>query len=438
MRLASPRLVALSVVAIAIGAGIGGTLFWLSFHRAPTPSTGRWADGPTLYQALEQVNTTVRNTTGGPWELFSYIGFAPEGPFSPAAFGYSTSDNLTLKACQSQFDGLTLWNGTSFPIFNGSIASGTATFWQFAFLSNVSQEIIVATNVLGIPHMFPPLALTNSCMTESGMAVEAPGYLSWVNPLPVDTSLQASKAYNVVGKFYEVTHSPLVEVFANGWPPLSEINHGEGGGAAYLRCGLVGAAGLQPKGFVGEWPNGSVQNTFNGSLSCTGVASLGPPVVYVPYYVAMAASGVVVPIGGGSRGLSFPIQIEFQSSPTNSTPVYFDGWGLTSWMTELSVRNATGQDLPSTPLSCQNWVPALASCQPTGVGWSAILLSASGSWMDSFPSLTNHSDWAIPNVPLIGGEQLVVTYPTLWNVSTDQFEVNGTSSIPVVSGSVPI
>jgi len=258
------------------------------------------------------VNETVRNTSGGPWTLFSYIGFAPERPFSPESFGYTNSTNLTLKYCQGQFNGLTLWNGTAFPIFNGSVASGTATFWQFAFFSISGQQIIVATDILGVPRVYGALPVTNPCMKQSTMAKDALGYISWVNPIPVDTSVQAANAYDVEGRDFSGQHSPLVEMFINGWVDLSDAtNHGMGAGVEYTQCGLAGEAGLEPKGVVGEYSNGVVQNTFNGSLSCTAVAAVGPPVVYVPYAVALSAGANPGPLGGGLASLALSMLVEF-------------------------------------------------------------------------------------------------------------------------------
>jgi len=436
-----PRLIVIAVVVAVIAAGVGVSFFWWSLQRKNEPARPPGPDGPTLYQALGRVNATVRNTSGGPWILFSYIGFAPEGPFSPAAYGFEGGDNATLRDCQSQFNGLTVWNGSYIPIFNGSFASGNATFWQFEFFSNRSQEVIVATDVLGVPTVYAPLPLSNACIRQSNMEYAAPTYVSWVNPLPVDTSIQALAAYDYVGEAYSARHSPLMEMFADGWPPLTNINHGEGGGASYLRCGLVGAAGMQAKGVVGEYNNGQVQDTFNGSLSCTAVASGGYdgiPLVYTPYVVALTIPGTAVSIGGGETGFAFATQTEFAAAPGNDTIVDHDGWGLTSWMTQLSVRNAGGQNLTSTPLTCQAWVPSLADCAPNGSGWSAILLSPAGAWMDTYPSLTNSTAWAIPNVPLIGGEQIVVSYPGTWNVSGDQLIVGASSAVPAVSGSVTL
>jgi hypothetical protein len=431
------RVLAVIVAAVMVAAGIGGTLYALSLRASTPTSQGLWADGPTLYQAVEQVNSTVRNITGGPWELFSYIGFAPEGLFSPGAYGYVNSTNLTLKYCQSQFNGLTVWNGTSFPVFNGSIASGTATFWQFAFFSGTTHEIIVATDVLGIPHVYAPLPVSNPCLSVTGMASGATYYESWVNPLPVDTSVQAAAAYDVVGRAFEGAHSSLAEIYANGWAALSDAtNHGPGGGVEYSLCGLVEEAGMQAKSVVGEWANGTVQNTFNGSLSCTAVAEPGPPVVYGSYLVALSSPGSVEGTWNGLRALSFPLRVEFPYS--NGTIADFDGWGLTSWMTDVSLANSTGHDLVATALSCQTWVPTVTDCQPTGSGWAALLLSPDGGWMDSFPSGSNASAWAIPNVPIIGGEQLVVVCPTSWNVTGDLLTVRGATSIPSVSGSAAL
>lgn len=425
------------VALIVIAAGTGAALYWLSVGELRSKPGGPWADGPTLYEALQQVNSTVRNTSGGPWELFSYIGFAPEGPFSPTAFGYVNSTNLTLKYCQPAFNGLTVWNGTSFPIFNGSIASGTATFWQFAFFSSTSREIAVATDILGVPHVYSPLPMSNPCLEVTGMTSGAAYYATWVNPLPVDTSVQATAAYAVVGRDFSSNGTPIVEIYANGWTALSDAtNHGPGGGVEYSLCGLEGEAGFQPNSVVGEWPDGTVQSTFNGSLSCTAVANPGPPTTYQPYTVALASPGSIEPVAPGLQGRSYSLQVEYPYS--NGTIASFDGWGLMSWMTQLSFLNSTGQHPATSALTCQGWVPTVTDCQPTGAGWSALLLSPSGAWMDSFPSVGNASAWAIPNVPIVGGEQLVLICPDSWSVAGNQLVVGGTASVPAVAGSVTI
>ena len=107
-----------------------------------TPASAPSPEGPTLHQALSAVNASVRNMSGGPWELFSYIGLAAEDLFNPAALGLGNSTNLSLRYCGEQLAGTTLWNGSTIPAFDGSIASGTAPFWQFEFSSNLTQSVV--------------------------------------------------------------------------------------------------------------------------------------------------------------------------------------------------------------------------------------------------------------------------------------------------------
>ena len=381
----------------------------------------------------------MQTTLGGPWLLFSYVGLAPEGPFAPAAFGFSNSTNLTLRYCGSQFDGLTVWNGTAFPIFHGSIASGNATFWQFAFFSYVSREFVVATDVLGVPHVYPALPEDNPCMMQSTMSASAESYVSWVNPLPVDTSVQAANAYGVAGTVFQTDHSTLVEIFANGWTDFSDaFNHGPGGGVDYTLCGLPGAGGEQAESFVGELPDGEVQSIFNGTLSCTGVREPGPPVIYQNYSVALGPVSSLGTLRPGLAGLSLPIEVEFPDWFDNETVPYYDGWGLIAWMTTVTLVSSTDQELPANTSTCQGWVPSIADCNETGSGRFVVLLSASASWMDTLPSSEGGHDWSVPNVPIVGGEQLVVVFPSGWNVSGDLVDVTATSLLPAVSGSVSV
>jgi hypothetical protein len=425
------------LTALVVAAGTVSAVYWISTREPSSPVLPD--DGPTLYQALGQVDLTVSTTAGGPWVLFSYVGFAPEGPFSPEAFGFSNSTNLTLKYCAAQFNGLTVWNGTSFPIFHGSIASGNATFWQFSYLSNASHEFLLATDTLGVSRVYPPIPQNNECAEQSTMTASALSYPSWVNPLPVDTSVQAANAYGIAGKGFQAEHSTLVEIFANGWTDFSDaFNHGPGGGVDYTLCGLPGEAGVEAKSFVGEFPDGEVQSIFNGTLSCTAVREPGPPVIYQNYSVAFSPPGSMVGVSDRLAGLSVQFQVEFPDWFSNETTPYYDGWGLTAWMTTIALLSSANQPVPASAPTCREWVPSVADCNDTGSGWFVVLLSATGGWMDAFPASADAAEWSVPNVPVVGAEQLVVVYPSSWNVSGDLVELAATGSIPVVSGSAPL
>jgi hypothetical protein len=427
------RWVAIAVVAVIIVAGASGAVVLLSNQRASPANAG---DGPTLYQALEAVNFTVRNLTGGPWILFSYIGFAAQSPFNPIAFGLGGM-NLSLRYCSTEYNGLTLWNATSMPVFDGAISSGTAPFWQFEFFSNASQEVLLATDVSDTPHVYAAISQSSPCWEYAGGLV-ASSYESWVNPLPVDSPIQATEAYAALGASFESGNRPIVETFANGFTPLADAtDHGPGGGAQYTLCGQVGVAGWQPKGFVGEWPNGTVQSTSLGNVTCTALLTQGLPAVSRHYSVAFADVGQTQPEPPGFADLSTFIQADFPDFYANGSE-YADAWGLLSWMTLLSLHSATGVSLPSSAPSCQRWVPVADECQPTSNGWSAVLTSATGSWLDSFPSAADGSEWAVPTAAIASGEQLMFVFPSAWNVTGDTMNMSGVASIPWVNGTLTL
>ncbi len=430
----SPSLRSLVVVALVVSAGVGGVLAWYTTHPPPTSYPG---DGPSLYLALQEVDRVVQNTTGGPWQLFSYDGFAAQTSFYPGAVGFAGATNLSYRYCGAQFNGLTIWNGSDMPIFTGSVASGTAPFWQFEFYANASQGVLVATDTLGVVRAYSPIYPSNPCWQYAG-GPSASFYETWLEPLPTDSSAQARLAYGVGAGQFVAENSPIVEEFADGFSPLSETNHGPGGGIEYSQCGLVGAAGQLPAFDVGFLSDGTVQGYASMSLSCTAIKQLGPPTTGWPYRIGFQPNtSSILPAPVGWNTSTLPFQVEFP--PNGSvTSTDYDAWGLTSWMTRLALTNGSGGSLPTSYPSCQSWVPSTANCSAGSSGWYALLLSAYGMWLDSYPSRANGSAWAIPNVPLVSGEELVLVYPAAWDASIGTLTVTGVASIPTVSGSVPV
>jgi len=423
------RRLSVVVASVLVGALVGAALVSLSFR---TSVSGAGEEGLTLHQALRQVNATVQIVSGGPWELFSYIGFAAEGMFNPAAFSLGTSTNASLRYCGGQLPGVTLWNGSSIPVFDGSIASGTATFWQFEFSSSSTKGVVVATDTSGVVRAYPPILPTDPCWSYAGGGA-APSYFNWVNPLPEDSSVQAQLSYDRVAHTFETDHRPVVEIFADGFTPLGAIGHGPNGGVEFFRCGLAGVAGAQPFLIVGFSSSGQVSDTINGTVSCTATYSLGPPPIYTPYSIIPSTPGPPGAFGNGFESVRFSFQTEFPAGVNNSTR-YYDAWGLLSWMVSMSLRNSSGQSLPTASLSCQAWVSTVAACTPSGSGWSIILTSADGAWLDSFPSASNASSWSLPVAAIASNEQLVLTYPSPWNITGDSLVFSNTASVPTIGG----
>ena len=428
---------AVLVVAVAVAMTVAGGLgAFLVLEQKSASSPPVVSDGPTLYQALDAVNASVQPTGGGPWGLFSYIGLAAEDTFNPAAFGFSWSTNLSEKFCDLDLNGITLWNGSAIPTFDGSVASGTAPFWQFEYSSNSTTDVVVATDILGAIKVYPAIAPEDSCWNAVGGGAAA-SYFSWVNPLPEDSSVQAQLAYSRVAGPFEEANRPLVEIYANGFTPLDAIGHGPGGGVEFYRCGIVKVAGIQPYLVVGFSPDGKIFDVGTGNLTCTATDSFGPPPVYVPYnikwWIPDFRSNFATGVNSVVDSFFTTLQVGIAHNITD-----YDAWGLLTWMTSLAMRASNGTDLPSSPISCQVWYVSPGQCSPSTAGWSAILLSADGATLATYPSAANASSWSVLDASVASQDQIWLTYPASWNLSGDTLVVSGSWSVPTVTGTLSL
>jgi hypothetical protein len=412
-----------AVLASAAGAGI-----WY-YETGGHSGSGLKADGPTFYQAITEVNDSVVNETGGPWTLYAVWGIASPTPFSPNALGWS-SYNQTVNSCGSQFNGLTLWNG-SIPLFNGTFDSGTAPFWQFGFFSNSSQAILIATNVLGVPRVYPPMAMSSPCASASGLGGTPWGWAHTLSPFPSDSPTMAESSWTAIGERWTTANQPAYETFVLGFGYWGSGNP-SGLIVKFARCGEVGATGVQPVADVILNSNGSWNSVFNGTQGCGDVISLGPPPVYGQYLLNFSIPQISH--AGSTELVGQSFQVTYGSAP----PVDADAGGLVTWMTNLSLSDDSKSPLPSVNPDCASWVPSLADCSAGGSGWYAILLSSNGSWLDAYPSLSGNVAWEIPNVSLASNQFLAVIVPSSWGVTGDILSINGTVPGVVVSGSVAL
>ena len=423
LSMASTVIVAVIVV---IAAGLG-VWYLTTTHTSPA---GFKADGPTLYQAIAPVNVSVQNVSGGPWTLFSLWGVATATLFSPNSIGWSQY-NLSVNSCQSQFQGLTLWNG-SIPLFNGSFESGTAPFWQFAYFSNVSQAILIATNVLGAVDVYPPMAMTSPCAMATGLGPQPwPSiFARTLNPFPANSPTLAETSWNAIGSNWLARNTPAWMAFDFGFSYWGSANPG-GLIVKYARCGEVGYTGVQPVAYVGLRPNGSWSMIFSGSQGCGDVISLGPPPVIDGYALNFSIPTVESVSGTSTINQSFQVMDPFP-------PPYYDRGGLVSWMLTLNVSTPAGQRLNSVVPACTKWVPSLSDCAANGLGWYAVLLSSNGEWLDAYPSEPNGTSWELPNVALASNQCLVVVVPSSWDVAGGTLAPNGTVSDVPVTGTATL
>jgi hypothetical protein len=409
------------VVAIVVAAGL---LVWQLYPSTTRSPAGTQDDGPTFYQAIAAVNTSVAAETGGPWDLYGVWGIASPLPFSPDSLGWP-SYNLTVNSCQAQFNGLTLWNG-SIPIFNGTYDSGTAPFWQFAFFSNASHSILIATDVSGVARAFPPMAMTSTCAEATSLDAYPWLFARSLTPFPSNSPTMARSAWAASGHEWMTADEPAWEAFVFGYSYWGSANP-TGLTVKFGRCGEVGATSVQPVLDVSVSTNGSWKSSFNGTQGCGDVVSLGPPPVLDGYRIHF--SNATFSNSTNSSRAELPLAVAYDSAPNDS-----DAGGLVTWMVTMNLTDQAGQRLEPSASSCSHWVPTTADCYSSDEGWYVVLVSASGSWLDSYPSTADAAEWALPNVALATNQLLIVVAPAAWNTTGDLLSLSGTISTAPVSG----
>jgi hypothetical protein len=426
-------LVSIVVATLLVAAGTGGYVFvshWLSANPSPR------GDGPTLYGALAAVNQSVDETPGGPWTLSQVYGVASPVPTDPSSWGWGPYDEV-LASCQSAFNGLTLWNGT-IPVFDGTFNSGTAPFWQLVFFSNTSQQLLVTTDVLGVTHVYPPIAMTSRCAEGTGLSNKPWGMSQLFDfsgsGFPGNTPGMAAAAWTDDGKDWTswIKHVPTemflmgAAQFGSGQPPDTMTT--------FFTCGTPGGAGATPGLDVfAQIPDTSkVGGSFNYTIGCTPTAdnfsAIPVQVDFSNTTTAQGASGVAV---------SAELRLSYPGGPPYGGPAY-NAAGITSWMVGLNLTDAEGTKLPVANPLCSTWVPTVADCPANASGWYAVLLSPDNEWEGVYGATDSGSGWSYPVLPIANNETLAVVVPASWNVTGDSLEVSSTTSRLPLTGSVVV
>lgn len=429
----SRRPLVVAVVVVLVVSGIFGGWYWLA--RAKSSPAAVRDDGPTFYQALASLNSSVANQSGGPWSIFSVMGIAAQGPYSPSVKGYvSFYASVPVNGCQAALNGLTMFNG-SIPIFTGTFNSGTAPFWQFAYYSNVTAEVLVGTNVLGVPHLFSPFPLQSNCTHAWGDFGLDPTY--WTSQiysnasLPPNSPLAARVDWGHVDTGYLDRHQPLVELFTSGPAMLASTQDLPYGrlGVDFVACGLVGVAGYGLIYYSGVNKNGSYPGGpgFNASENCA-VGNSGT--ISGTYQVLF--SNVTASSAANSTWTDASTTVDFA---LNGGGEYHNMWGLANWMASFYLTSSWGAPLPAGSSGCPTWVPSVTDCLANSSGWYVVLLSEGGEWLDSYGATANGTGWSVPVTAMVSFQQLVIVFPSSWSPSEDVFSVASTVSVYSIEGS---
>ena len=437
------RLWALLSVVIVIAAGTAGAGYW-AFTRSAAGSAVR-SDGPNFYQALASLNASVANESGGPWTLFSFVGIAAQAPYSPNVKGYiNFNASVPINGCQAALNGLTMFNGT-LPEFTGTFNSGTAPFWQFAYYSNVSSEVLVGTSVLGTPRVFAPFPMGSACTTAWGDFASNPekwaGQILENGALPVNSPTAASVVWSNVDAGYLERSAPLTEVFTSGpamFAATQDLPYGVMG-VDFLGCGVLGVTGYGVAYYSGTTRSGEYSGGLNASTNCALQAPSYPGSDTGVYQLAFP--NVSVTTESSTTWVTAPIEVNAVArNPTNGTldQSETDMWGLANWWMGLKLTSSSGQLLPRGASECTAWVASVARCGANSSGWYVVQLSSQGSWQNSYGLTANGSGWAAPVTAVVSHQELVVVLPSSWQSGGDSLNITSTSLEYEIQGSIDL
>ncbi len=429
------RALAVAVAAVVIASGLGIWYYESSTSRS-SRGPGVIADGPTFYQALASLNGSTANVSGGPWSIFSVIGIASPEPFSPNVVGYYLMVNLTMNACQADFDGVTLWNG-SIPLFDGTFNSGTAPFWQVGYYSNASNEILVTTSVTGEPHVYAPIPFSSDCVRAwSSSFLSDPS--AWAQSieangsLPVDSSVVGRVAWNNLDRGWIERNQPLAEVYALGPAIFSRTGDVPGGNweTYFMGCGIAGLAGIRPLYAAGVSRSGQWGGALNGTTNCA-LQDSGAPAADDGFYT-LAPYTPSFTNSTTSTWVEIPFQVAL--AYLNGSIFTYDGWGLADRMLDVELRDSGNQSLAAAPSGCADWVSTLEDCAANPSGWYLVLLSSGGEWQTSFGVTSGGTGWSVPVAAVVSHQVLVLVAPRSWSVGGDQLEFSSLANGTAVTG----
>lgn len=417
-------------VAMMVAGGVG-TILILEQKAGNSPAIVK--DGPTMFEAISLVNGSVQNVTGGPWSLFSVYGVAAQLPFSPNVIGYPL-DNHTVNSCGALFNGVTLWNG-SIPVFTGTFNSGTAPFWQFGYFSGTTNQVIVATDLLGVAHVYPPQPRPGPCYPWN----DVPGPMPWAEALThvtEDSSVAAPAAWTAAASGWPNVSEPFAQIITMG-PNLFDGWGYVTGGYLFIfeRCGLANVTGVQPQVSVAvNWSSTQAVGSGPGGGNCAAMHSYqGKPGLD---YRLLFASPTVLNLSP-TKQVSIPFQLAFAYATNGSLIGFYDGWGLANWMTSWNLTHPSLSHLSVAGPGCRSWVPSVTDCAANATGWYAVLLSSSGSWIDSYGVRPDGTlGWSQSVTAIVSNQQIVIVVPISWNVTGDSLGAASTVPSCVVTGSV--
>lgn len=431
MRLESPRSprrtkgVAIVVALAVLVAGASVAVYrWGQIGSGPSPSPStNVGNGVTFNASFQAVGLSIDSLPGGPWSLVSVSGVASTVPLAAQPmvdYEANYSLNETAQVCGA-LPGVTAWNMTLLPTFTGAPDSGAAPFWSLVF-KNGSGSTAFATDIEGSVRVYPPSPSVQECAKVTGLAEASP-----IDP-GIDTSEVADAAFSGAKSSITRVVTPLVEYYVYGAPQQVDVDSAPVWILNIFRCDLAGVSGVQNYTAVGVNSTGAIFAIDAGFLTCTspeGYSLLPEP-----------SSNSTYGPNASSRSFEIPFQVSFPATPNGTR--FYDGWGLQPWMFRVAAQNASHSSLPIATPTCVDWVESVQNCPATPDGWFAVLTTASGTWLDAYPSSPSNDSWVYPNALVVSNDCLVVVVPASWNTTGDTLGVTGVAANAPVGMTSPL
>ncbi len=378
--------------------------------RYPHPPASPPPVGLTFEEVAASAGDAVRNATGAPWNLASALGVLSSKPV--------WLDPLGDEYCRS-WAGVSVWNASRIPLASGQFSSGVVPFWSLIY-KNSSQYLVDAVSENRSVHLVGPVPPTSSCGEFMDLVL---GNLSTVPS--VDSPAASAYAWNLVGGSYVAAYPSAVEFYEIGGGQLPAVGSTNGGWiVGYQVCGLEGYAGLDPVPAVTL----KFQNTTGAYYLDRSSGGCSQGGFEVRYGTPTNSSGP-----GFSTVMALPLSLGFTNS-NNTT----DGWGLTSWMTRISIVNASdGQSYPPGPLACSATNLSSASCGSVP-SWYAVLTSPTGYWLDAYGNISGVPGWLLPNVPFYTGDSLLFVHSALFGSAAYTLSITSVTSAVQISGTATV
>jgi hypothetical protein len=403
--------IVLAVIVVIAGVSYYSDLTTRSAARTPTPPPG-WT---TFEGAWDGVSSAFSAFGNGTWNVSFAEGVAADGHWSPPATLWALYWPAGWMACEAQLSGistLTFWNASEYPSTEAStdFSSGAAPLWTFIF-SQAGTPTFVASWFLGKIALNAALGPGSACLQYS--IFNATVGLRVVPGEELDSNAIANEVQQEDDFFsgnppqlggpapMPTPPTPGVALYFPGLELLpGEIFGPSSWSLAYTTCGLEGFYGslssfttyilnatTLPQGHTYQW------STTTGS--CYDAI----------YFVDFNRTAVMGAPSHSGQYFEWTLNVSFM---TSAIPAF---WDLSDLTTSLSgVRLASIEppfgNLSSAAELCGPGSSNLSSCPAPTAGWYAVLLSHNGTWLDSYPTSPNGTDWALSNIPIQTGDML--------------------------------